>query len=178
MKFVKSLLMGTGSVVLAGLVLTLVAPKAVHSAVATLVQVANTTAAPAITQDTSNQASQIITLFCEYSNFPQEVCAQVAANSVINLASQYYVPAGQNLVITSIDFNGPTGATQIALNSINATGCSFPCLSGTYETWTVNGQQVTINLSRGIVVGPTIGPLITTPSSQSIVWLHGYLTAN
>jgi hypothetical protein len=48
MKFVKSLLIGTGSVVLAGFVLTLMAPKALHALVATLVQVANTSANPAI----------------------------------------------------------------------------------------------------------------------------------
>ena len=48
MKFVKSLLIGTGSVVLAGFALTLLAPKALHALVATLVQVANTSANPAI----------------------------------------------------------------------------------------------------------------------------------
>ena len=35
MKFAKSFLMGTGAVVLAGLVLTLVAPKAAYAIVAT-----------------------------------------------------------------------------------------------------------------------------------------------
>ena len=48
MKFVKSLLMGTGGVALAGLLLSLLAPKAAHGLVAALVQVANTSSAPAI----------------------------------------------------------------------------------------------------------------------------------
>ena len=64
MKFLRSLLMGTGGVVLAGLVLALLAPRAVHAVVATAVQVVNTSASPAITQDTSRQASQIVTVSC------------------------------------------------------------------------------------------------------------------
>lgn len=51
MKFAKSFLMGTGAVVLAGLVLTLVAPKAAHAIAATLVQVTNTSSNPVINQD-------------------------------------------------------------------------------------------------------------------------------
>jgi hypothetical protein len=50
MKFLKSFLIGTGAVVLAGLVLTLVAPKAAHAIVATAVQVENTYASPVPTQ--------------------------------------------------------------------------------------------------------------------------------
>jgi hypothetical protein len=46
MKFAKSLLIGSGSVLLAGFILTLLAPKALHAVVATLVQVVNTTANP------------------------------------------------------------------------------------------------------------------------------------
>ena len=46
MKNVKSILIGTGSFVLAGMILTMVAPKAAHALAATLVQVTNTTANP------------------------------------------------------------------------------------------------------------------------------------
>lgn len=46
MKFAKSILTGTGAVVLAGLILTLLAPKAVHAVVATAVSVVNTSATP------------------------------------------------------------------------------------------------------------------------------------
>ncbi|MGO9260986.1 MAG: hypothetical protein ACLQU1_32460 [Bryobacteraceae bacterium] len=48
MKFAKSLLMGTGGLALAGLLLALLAPRAAHGLVAALVQVANTASAPAI----------------------------------------------------------------------------------------------------------------------------------
>src|ERR1039457_1175895 len=46
MRFMKRLLVGIGAVALAGTLLTLVAPKAVHAAVAALVEVANTPANP------------------------------------------------------------------------------------------------------------------------------------
>ena len=46
MKFAKNALMGAGCVLLAGLTLTLFAPKAAHALAATLVDVTNTTANP------------------------------------------------------------------------------------------------------------------------------------
>jgi hypothetical protein len=56
MKLVKSLLMGTGAVVLAGLILTLALPKAAHAIVATAVNVVNTTANPVPNLDTEKLA--------------------------------------------------------------------------------------------------------------------------
>jgi len=46
-------------------VLTLVAPRAAHAAVAALVQVTNTIANPAVTEDTSRAASQIVHLITQ-----------------------------------------------------------------------------------------------------------------
>ncbi len=51
MKLAKSILMGTGSVVLAGLILTLLVPKAAHAIAAAAVLVENTSANPVPTQD-------------------------------------------------------------------------------------------------------------------------------
>ena len=48
MKYTKSILMGTGAFLLPGLTLTLLAPKAAHAVVATLVEVANTSSSPVI----------------------------------------------------------------------------------------------------------------------------------
>ena len=50
MKNAKSILIGTGSFVLAGLILTLFAPKAAHAIAATMVLVTNTTASPVVSQ--------------------------------------------------------------------------------------------------------------------------------
>ena len=58
MKITKRTLLGWGAVALAITLLILAAPKAAHAIVATLVQVANTSANPAITQDVSKLASQ------------------------------------------------------------------------------------------------------------------------
>lgn len=46
MKFTKSLLIGTGSAMLAGLIFTLLVPRTVHGVVAAAVQVMNTSATP------------------------------------------------------------------------------------------------------------------------------------
>jgi hypothetical protein len=64
MKFVKSFLMGTGAVVLAGLVLMLAAPKAAHAIAAALVQVTNTRSNPVPTQDVDIAARHPFTASC------------------------------------------------------------------------------------------------------------------
>jgi hypothetical protein len=55
-KFLKSLLMGTGGVVLAGLVLAVIAPKAAHAIAATAVQVVNTSSSPVPNLDVERNA--------------------------------------------------------------------------------------------------------------------------
>ena len=63
MQFLKRSSMVAGALALAALLLILAAPKRVHAAVAPLIQVANTIANPAITQDTSKTAAQLVNLF-------------------------------------------------------------------------------------------------------------------
>jgi hypothetical protein len=116
MKFLKSLLMGTGGVVLAGLVLALLAPKAVHAVAATAVQVVNTPVSPAITAEVSLQASQIVTVSCtlEPGLGTPRSCYQVLPNG--NSLNQgpnggFLVPLNAYFVLKSIDTNlagGPT----------------------------------------------------------------------
>jgi hypothetical protein len=50
MKNAQSILIGTGSFVLAGSILTMFAPRAAHALAATLAQATNTAANPAITE--------------------------------------------------------------------------------------------------------------------------------
>jgi hypothetical protein len=188
MKFAKSLLIGTSSVVLAGFLLTLLAPKALRAVAATLVQVANTASNPAITQDTSRQASQIVTLSCVTGG----VCLQVNANSQYTVGAQYYVPSGQNLVITSIEYTTGSAPYQggvqgyIELTAVNPVPCSYPCFAGIFEQFFVTsggstaGISGNINTSPGIVIGATLGPAILLNASFTSVsvYLHGYLTAS
>jgi len=58
MKLVKNLLMGFGAVALAGTLLSLVAPKAVHAAVAALVLVTNTPANPVPNADVNEPGEE------------------------------------------------------------------------------------------------------------------------
>ncbi len=70
MKFVKKLLMGIGAVALAGTLLTLVAPKAVHAAVAALVEVANTPANPVPNADVNAPGEEPLqTVLCNNVGF-------------------------------------------------------------------------------------------------------------
>jgi hypothetical protein len=65
MRLIKRLLMGFGAVALVGTLLTLVAPKAVHAAVAALVEVANTSANPVPNADVNAPGEEPFqTLMC------------------------------------------------------------------------------------------------------------------
>jgi hypothetical protein len=56
MKFAKSILTGTGAVVLAGMILTLLAPRAAHAVAATAVQVVNSSSSPVPNLDVERNA--------------------------------------------------------------------------------------------------------------------------
>src|SRR5580704_8627668 len=65
MRFIKRLLMGAGAVALAGTLISLVAPKAVHAAVAALVLVTNTSANPVPNADVNAPGEEPVqTLLC------------------------------------------------------------------------------------------------------------------
>jgi hypothetical protein len=100
MKYAKSILMGTGSVVLAGLILTLVAPKAVHAVVATAVQVMNTSATPVPNRDVDEPARTAYTTTCQGS--PE--CST-------------FVPSGKIFVIETISAEGGGNTMSITYSS-------------------------------------------------------------
>jgi hypothetical protein len=176
MKFLKSLLMGTGSVVLAGLVLALLAPKAVHAVVATAVQVVNTSASPAFTEDTSLQASQIVTIKCQVETGVLE-CTQALPNGFaggqVGPNGGYVVPANQYFVLKSMDTNFSGAATAIAIFLINTD--TPPSTENVFPP--ANGQ---VSFSSGIVAGPgrEVVPSPQTPGATGFITLHGYLTSN
>jgi hypothetical protein len=103
MRIAKGMLMGLGAMALAVALLTLVVPKAAHAVVATLVQVSNTTANPAITQDVSKLASQNVQLVCN-GPWPATVsCSQILPDG--SSPCPYFIPAGQRLIITTVQLN-------------------------------------------------------------------------
>jgi hypothetical protein len=92
MKFTRSMLMGTGGL-LAGLTLTLLAPKAAHAVVATLVEVANTTSSPVNNLDTERNAR------IPYQSTAYATCGAGISNCFFSPTS---VPAGYRLVVQDV----------------------------------------------------------------------------
>jgi len=169
MKFAKGLLMGIGALALAASLMDLVAPKAVHGAVAALVQVANTAAAPAITQDVPHLASQHLELICEATIG----CAVPNPSSL----TPYVVQAGQNFVVTSVDILGtggdPSGVAALAL-VLPAAGLS--------RIWRVpdDGYTHSFQYPSGYVfpAGYTFVSANVSTFNLSIAYLEGFLTSN
>jgi len=186
MKFVKlwkSMLIGVGGVVVGvsalAVVLTLFAPRAVHAAAAVLVQVANTVANPAVTQDSSRAASQIVHLTTSGK-------AQVNPGVMTQLhqfitggtfGPPYVVPAGQNLVITSIEATTATIAGPNYLNLYDNTTL------GQREFWYLpNAGTTQLQFPSGFVY-PAGTPVYVFIGGQGAVTpmfvdIHGYLTAD
>lgn len=107
MKFAKSILMGTGSLVLAGLLLTLLVPKAAHAIAATLVQVANTSANPIPNRDQDNPAQQ-----------PFQWLTQPAArNGQTRAETDFTVPIGKRLVLEYISAEIPEGSGNVTVET-------------------------------------------------------------
>jgi hypothetical protein len=176
-KLLKSLLMGTGGVVLAGFMLALLAPKAVHAVVATAVQVVNTSANPAITEDNSRQAAQIVTIMCPTNRNSSPSCTQVLPNGDAGALpgphGGYVVPANQSFVIKSLDsFLNTSVEVDLVISTFGTPGARIA------ESVVIpaNGQ---ISFSSGIVAGP--GTEVSPDNGSldpGVLTLHGYLTSN
>jgi hypothetical protein len=179
MTIVKRFIMGVGGIAILATLLQLAAPRAVHAIVATLVQVTNTAAAPAITQNVPNLASQIVTLtatvnadsFTEVFGFYQ-LSPQAALST-----TGYRTPTTQSLVITSIEFSPTAGSGTLDLVLLD--GFTLD----TYEQWKVPAGSITdLQYPSGIVIGPNVDPIIVPSASSTTaafnVYLHGYLTSN
>lgn len=177
MQFLKRSLTAAGGFALLALFVNAVAPKQVHAAVATLVQVANTISNPAITQDTSKAASQIVNLACVVyeTTDPQNQC--VTMNSQV-----YTVPSNQSLVITSITVtpfpNGATGSETVYLYDSQGNATSV---------FSVGAASVQFALPAGQVFPPGAKPTagivsayggLATSGLKTIIFANGYLTAN
>jgi hypothetical protein len=96
MRLAKGMLMGIGALALVTSLFNLLAPRAMRATAAALVEVASTGTAPALTVDISKSASQHVELTC--GSFSDHCVAG-------NTSTPYVVPAGQNLVVTSVDIS-------------------------------------------------------------------------
>jgi hypothetical protein len=106
--------MGIGAIALVGSLMNIVAPKAVHAAVAALVQVVNTptTAVPTVAAPAANQ---LYASHCDAANSPGTFSVQCAFDPP---------PAGQTLFIEtmSITCNSPHGSPPVQTTISNGSG--------------------------------------------------------
>lgn len=101
MYFAKRISMFVGFVVLAAIFISVLAPKATHALVATLVQVSNTPSSPVPNKDVDSAAhATVVPLGCFAS--PQPFDGGVFCTLGVGGGSAYTVPAGQRLVIEQL----------------------------------------------------------------------------
>jgi hypothetical protein len=98
MNFAKRVSMSIGFVVLAAALVSVLAPKATHAIVATLVQVSNTSANPVPNSDVNDpDLATILVLSCQgHSN---------GGSEFLNCDPNSTVPAGQRFVIDRVEAN-------------------------------------------------------------------------
>jgi hypothetical protein len=170
MQFLKRGLMIAGAFALVAMLLTLAAPKRVHAAVATLVQVANTIGNPAITQDTSKTASQIVNLRCAAWSGHNGYCERI-----INGTGTFQVPSGQTLVVTSIVITPPDAASGEQ---------DVTLIEGALEIHTLrvtNEATTQFVYPSGILYLSGANVIVTSDASMvssATLYLNGYLTTN
>jgi hypothetical protein len=98
MNFAKKVATYLGFVVLAAILISVLAPKATHALVATLVQVSNTPSSPVPNKDVDSAAhATVVPLGCLAN--PQPFNGGVECTLGFGGGSPYTVPAGQRLVI-------------------------------------------------------------------------------
>jgi hypothetical protein len=174
-RFGKTLavVLGAGLLVFVGAMFGL---RTAHAVVASLVQVVNTAANPAITQDTSRQASQVVSLYC--AEYPS-LCNQILEGGGL-ASTAYAVPAGFHLIVTSADIFVATpftgSGTQLYLQN---TANGEP-----YEYFNIpsGSSGASYNFASGISVGSgtglSINEVFLSSAGSVVFYLHGYLTAN
>jgi len=169
-KLSKSVLsFGAGALALGAIILA--APRTAHALAAALVQVTNTAANPAVTQDVSRQVAQLVSLGVTTIGGQPSQFISFLSNGTYVIG--YTVPANQYLVLSSADVTGQGCAGLIiSLESGNVALAS----------WVVSGVDSThFGYTSGIVLPPGATPMLVVngPSTcAGSLQLHGYLTSN
>jgi hypothetical protein len=140
-------------------------PRTAHGLVAALVQVSNSPAAPAITQDVSRLASQNVQLLCVGTSN----CSQILPDGS-SPTPTYIVPPGSSLVITTVQIN-TAGSGSAQMDQANSSG------EPTRATWTfAAGGSFQFQYPSGIVLssGSDVSVNGVTPPFEEAI-LSGYL---
>jgi hypothetical protein len=162
MQFAKRLLMGLNAALLLAVFLNVVAPKAVHAVVATLVQVANTSANPVPTLEEEAQSGFMVSGTCTFGG--TDISAQLCG-----VDSIYAVPAGRTAVLES--FSGlcstDSGTALIEFDlALTAPGGTsvmqrIPPVSATPYNGTIT-QEAALNLKSYAYGGVSGSPISFT----------------
>ncbi|MGB6943102.1 MAG: hypothetical protein WBE37_11945 [Bryobacteraceae bacterium] len=202
MNTLKTRLFQAGAAIVVLSALILATPRAAHSLAAALVEVANTPANPVVTQGVPALASQIVTLVPSgngpagvtsagaftLSSLPQWSAA-VNSGGIEPFAPPYVVPAGQSLVITSIDLAeiSKSGTdTVILANSAVPSGqfnvaplgnwvatLLVPCSPGPTTTQYHFSPGLVFSAGQNVWMSDVAGL-----QGSLIAEVHGYLTSN
>jgi hypothetical protein len=168
MKFAKSILTGAGAVVLAGLILALLAPKAAHAIVATAVQVENTVASPVVSQNILPG-----TPFSMNCNVMAHICVMAPA-----------VPAGYTFHATyfsaeNLDFGGVKAPDEITVSYVsngNVIGFTEVLAPGNSVTSTSHTVDWYIDPGTNFDVTSDVTASVNGALDTFIGTVSGYLT--
>jgi hypothetical protein len=117
-----------GAVGLVTTVVMLAVPRAAHAVAAALVQVNNTAANPALTQDVTLQSAQIVHLGTQGAVLPNFSSVIGVYSTSGSFTNGYSTPANATLVITGIDItplSSPSQTCPAATQMSLATGSAF-----------------------------------------------------
>jgi hypothetical protein len=173
-RFAKSFL-SFGLLACAAALLIVSFPKAAHAVAAALVQITNTTANPAVTQDVSKRAGEIVELNCDQQFYQTQYCYPLVGDS------PYVVPAGKSLVITTVDVYVPAQDRIFLQTTVYPP--VYPPGPGSPETnvgfYAYISGQLHYNYQSGIVVSSgSAVQLFGAITTTNIGHLYGYLTSN
>jgi hypothetical protein len=181
---VSKLFVPVGGIAVLALLFTLAVPRTAHAILGALVQVTNTAANPAITQDTSKQAAQIVNLVCPLNSGIAD-CFHIDGHGVVS-ASQFVVPSNLHLIITSLVLDSPAQALPV-----NCQVTLFDKTVGKFNSqfqdlgFSNLSNSLTIPFTPGIVIDGNAQPALSGGCNatsaffnQPSYYLHGYLTAN
>jgi hypothetical protein len=162
--FIQRFFAAAGAIAVVVVVGALVTPNTAHALVAALVQITNTTNNPAMTQDVSKAASQIVSLYCRY-----DVTSMLPVCSVLTSEAEYVVPAGKSLVVTAVDITSTAGSQNVYLMGDNGYSLAYyGSISG----------QLHYTYPSGIVFAPGSSVNFGAVYPSTSLYLYGYLTSN
>ena len=120
MNLLSKSVISAGAVAAAALLLAVSSPRTVHALGEQLVSITNTAAHPAIVEDVPHMPSHVVTLlgFVASTSY-NDPLIQLLPNGTVNYF--FSVPAGQSLVITSVDVTPPSSASAW-INLYSASG--------------------------------------------------------